>query len=64
MVLDHLVSQSFEDSHSRTQTVEGGKCVYEQRHVAMRRSWILWQSSSPSQPTENENIQRTLKCIV
>ena len=38
MVLDHSVSQSSENSHSRTQTVEGGKCVYEQRHVGMRQS--------------------------
>ena len=42
-VLDHSVSQSSENSHSRTQIVEGGKrCVYEQRHVGMRQSWILW----------------------
>ena len=42
MVLDHLVSQSSENSHSRTQTaVKGWRCVYEQRHVGMRQSWIL-----------------------
>ena len=41
-VLDHSVSRSSENSHSRTQTVEGGRCVYEQRHVGMRKSWILW----------------------
>ena len=43
MVLDHSVPQSSDNSHSsRTQTVEGGRCVYEQRHVGMRQSWILW----------------------
>ena len=41
MVLDHSVSQSSENSHSRTQTVEGRRCVYEQRHGGMRQSWIL-----------------------
>ena len=41
MVLDHSVSQSSENSHSRTQAVDGGGCVYEQRHVGMRQSWIL-----------------------
>ena len=43
MVLDHSVSQSSENSHSRTQTGEGGGCVYEHRHVGMMyESWILW----------------------
>ena len=41
MVLDHSVSQPSKNSHSRTQTVEGGRCVYEQRHGGMRQSWIL-----------------------
>ena len=42
MVFDLSVSQSSEISHSRTQTVEEGRSVYEQRHVGMRQSWILW----------------------
>ena len=42
MVLDHSVSQSSENSQSRIQTVEGGRCVYEQKHVGMGQSWILW----------------------
>ena len=42
VVLDRSVSQSSENSHSRTQTVKGGRCVYEQRHVDMRQSSILW----------------------
>ena len=29
MLLDHLVSQSSENSHSRTQTGEGGRCVQD-----------------------------------
>ena len=41
MALDHSVSQSSENSHSRTQTVEGGRCVYKQRHVGMRQRWTL-----------------------
>ena len=31
MVLDHSVSQSSDNRHSKTQTIEGGKCVYEQK---------------------------------
>ena len=64
MVLHHSVSPSSENSHSRTQTVEEGRCVDVQRHVGMRQSWILETtgdmpaSCSPSQVTENENIQR------
>ena len=42
MVLDHSMSQSSENSHSRTQTVEGGRCAYEQKHVGMMQRWILW----------------------
>ena len=41
MVLDHSVPQSSENSHSRIQTVKGGKCVYKQNHVGMGQSWIL-----------------------
>ena len=67
MVLDHSVSQSSENSHSRTQTAEGGRCVYEQRHVGMRQSWIpvvdMSVSCSPSQATENDNTQRNSKDV-
>ena len=48
MVLDHSVSQSSYNSHGRTQTVEGGRCAYEQRHVGMRQSWILWYTCQPA----------------
>ena len=41
MVLDPSVSQSSKNSYSRTQTVEGRRCFYEQRHGGMRQSWIL-----------------------
>ena len=41
-VLDHSVSQSSENSFSRTkQIVEGGRCVNEQRHAGMGQSWML-----------------------
>ena len=42
IMLDHSVSQSSKNAHSRTQTVEGERCVYEQIHVGTRQSWILW----------------------
>ena len=48
MVLDHSVSLSFENSRSRTQTVKGGRCVYEQRHVGMRQSCLLRQTCQPA----------------
>ena len=38
LVLDHSVSQSSKNPYSRTQTVEGGRCVNEQGHVGMRQS--------------------------
>ena len=66
MVLDYSVSQSSENSHSRTQIVEGGRCVYEQKHVDMRQSWTavdMSASCSPSQDTENDNLQRNSKDI-
>ena len=48
MVLDRSVSQSSENSHSRTQRVGGGRCVYKPRHVGMRQSWILCQTCQPA----------------
>ena len=48
MVLDQSVSQSSDNSYSRTQTVEGGRCVYEQRHGGMGQSWILRSTSQPA----------------
>ena len=66
-MLDHSVSQSSENSHSRTQTVEGGRCVYEQRHVGMKQSWIRWQTCEsaalPPKPQKMNNILRNSKDI-
>lgn len=38
MVLDHWASQLSEKLHSRTQAVNGGRCINEQRHVNMTPS--------------------------
>ena len=47
MVLDHSVSQLSESSHSRTQTKEERKCVYQQRNVRMGPSGILRKIGQP-----------------
>ena len=66
MVLDHSVSQSSENSHSRTQTVEGGRCVYEQRKTCgyeAELDTVVDISASSTSQVENDNIQRNSKDI-
>ena len=58
LVLDHSVFQSSEDSHSRTQTtMEEGRCVYEQRHVGTRQSWMLrWPCQPAALPPKPQKM--------
>ena len=68
MVLGHSVSQSSENLHSRTQTVEGGRCVHERRKTCGYEAKLdivvdMSASCSPSQATENDDIQRNSKDI-
>ena len=68
MVLDHSVSRPSGNAYSRTQTVKGGRCVYEQRETCghdteLENTVDMSVSSSPSHATENDNIQRNSKDI-
>ena len=64
MVLDHSVSRSSENSHSRTQRVEGGRCAYEQRYVGRRQGWILRQTCQPAAlPPKPQKMMIKLKAI-
>ena len=54
------------NEYSRTQTVKGGRRVYEQRHVGMTQSVIAVDISArcfPSHATTNDNKQRNSKEI-
>ena len=62
MVLDHSVSRSSGNAYSRTQTVKGGRRVYERIHVGMtqepEKAVDMSATSSPSHATR-ENGQTT-----
>ena len=65
MALAPWVSQSSESSCSRTQTVKGGRRVYEEIHVGMTQKLYnaveISASCSPSQATEKDGEQRNSK---
>ena len=67
-MLSHSLSQSSENSHSKTQTVEGGRCVYEKIHVCGYEAELdavvdMSASCFPCQAKKNDDKQRNLKYI-